>query len=149
VMAVFGVPLVQEDHARRAIGAALDLQDELVALNGELRREWGVQIAIRTGVNSGEVVAGDASAGQALVTGDAVNVAARLQQAAAPGETLIGDATRRLADEALEAEAVEPISARGKAEPVAAWRLLGTGAKGSAMPADGPIVGRDPELRRL
>ena len=83
-------------RAARGAGGARSCRQELTGLNDELQRQWGVQIAIRTGVNSGDVVAGDAAAGQALVTGDAVNVAARLQQAAAPGETLIGDATRRL-----------------------------------------------------
>ena len=147
VMAVFGVPAALEDHAGRAVRAALELQEELKRLNGELQRQWGVQIAIRTGVNSGEVVAGDASAGQALVTGDPVNVAARLQQAAAAGETLIGDSTRRLVGEELEAEAVEPLTVRGKAEPLTAWRLIGTGAR---ITADaGPMQGREPELRKL
>ena len=106
-------------------------RQELTRLNGELQREWGVQIAIRTGVNSGEVVAGDASAGQALVTGDPVNVAARLQQAAAPGETLIGDATRRLVGEERRGGAVEPLTVRGKAEPLTAWRLVRHAASGA------------------
>ena len=130
VMAVFGVPTALEDHAGRAVRAALELQEELARLNGELQREWGVQIAIRTGVNSGEVVAGDASAGQALVTGDAVNVAARLQQAAAAGETLIGDATRRLVGDDVEAEARRAaVGARqgGAADGVAAGRHPRTG----------------------
>ena len=147
VMAVFGAPAALEDHAGRAVRAALELQEELVRLNRELQRQWGVQIAIRTGVNSGEVVAGDASAGQALVTGDAVNVAARLQQAAAAGETLIGDSTRRLVGEELEAEAVEPLSVRGKSEPLTAWRLVGTREARTANL--GPLQGREPELRQL
>src|SRR5688500_10513506 len=78
VMAVFGAPVALEDHAVRAVRAAQELEQELAVLNDDLRREWGIQIAVRTGINSGEVVAGDASAGQALVTGDTVNVAARL-----------------------------------------------------------------------
>ncbi len=147
VMAVFGVPAALEDHAGRAVRAALELQDELGRLNGELRRHWGVQIAIRTGVNSGEVVAGDSSAGQALVTGDPVNVAARLQQAAAAGETLIGDATRRLVADGLEVEAVDSLSVRGKAKPLKAWRLIGAGTQPAADV--GPMQGREPELRQL
>jgi len=147
VMAVFGVPTALEDHAGRAVRAALELQEELERLNRELQRQWGVQIAIRTGLNSGEVVAGDASAGQALVTGDAVNVAARLQQAAAAGETLIGEATRLLVGEGLEAEAVEPLSVRGKSEPLTAWRLVGTRELSGASLS--PLMGRERELRRL
>ncbi len=137
VMAVFGVPTALEDHASRAVRAALELQEELARLNRELQRRWGVQIAIRTGVNSGEVVAGDASAGQALVTGDPVNIAARLQQGAAAGETLIGEATRRLVGDAVEAEEVEPLSVRGKSEPLKAWRLS---ARGAADGEPGPTA---------
>ena len=147
VMAVFGVPIAFEDHAERAVRAALELQDELDRLNAELQRGWGVQIAIRTGVNSGEVVAGDASAGQALVTGDPVNVAARLQQAAAAGETLIGEGTRQLVGETVEAEPLAPLRLRGKSQTVAAWRLIATGA-GRAADA-GPMLGRDDQLRVL
>ena len=147
VMAVFGVPTVLEDHAGRAVRAALELQEELERLNRELQRHWGVQIALRTGVNSGEVVAGDASAGQALVTGDPVNMAARLQQAAAAGETLIGDATRRLVGDELDVEEVESLSVRGKSEPLTAWRLVGTHERRTANWS--PLLGREPELRQL
>src|SRR6201997_263051 len=86
VMAVFGIPQLHEDDALRAVRAAVEMRERLAALNEELEREHGVRLSIRTGVNTGEVVAGDASAGQKLVTGDAVNVAARLEQAAQPGE---------------------------------------------------------------
>jgi class 3 adenylate cyclase/tetratricopeptide (TPR) repeat protein len=147
VMAVFGVPTALEDHASRAVRAALELQVELGRLNRDLQRRWGVQIAIRTGVNSGEVVAGDESAGQALVTGDPVNVAARLQQSAAAGETLIGEATRRLVGDAVEAEEVEPLSVRGKTAPLAAWRLVG--ARDQQGANLGPLLGRESELRQL
>src|SRR5205809_2691632 len=78
VMAVFGIPRLHEDDALRAVRAAADLQAALLHLNQELQSERGVTIATRTGVNTGEVVAGDPSSGQRLVTGDAVNVAARL-----------------------------------------------------------------------
>ncbi len=84
VMAVFGLPKLHEDDALRAVRAAADMKDALARLNGELERRYGVRLANRTGVNTGEVVAGDPFAGQRLVTGDAVNVAARLEQAAAP-----------------------------------------------------------------
>ena len=87
VMAVFGVPMVHEDDALRAIRAAIDMRLALTTLNVELERDWGASIDIRTGVNTGEIVAGDhPSAGSSLVTGDAVNVAARLEQSAATGE---------------------------------------------------------------
>ena len=83
IMAVFGLPKLREDDALRAVTAALEMQEALAALNEELERGWGVRLANRTGVNTGEVVAGDVTAGQRLVTGDTVNVAARLEQAAA------------------------------------------------------------------
>ena len=93
VMAVFGIPRVHEDDALRAACAAAEMREVLGRLNKELERDQGVALAARIGVNTGEVVAGDPSAGQALVTGDAVNVAARLEQAASPGEVLIGVGT--------------------------------------------------------
>jgi class 3 adenylate cyclase len=148
VMAVFGAPVALEDHALRAVRAAQDLEQALTEVNEELRSAWGVHIAVRTGINSGDVVAGDTSAGQALVTGDAVNVAARLQQAAAPGETLIGDLTQRLVADTVEVEPLEPLAVRGKAEPLTVWRL--GAAKGGRKATDAaPLQGRDRELRAL
>ena len=94
------------------------------ALNDELERVWGVRLANRTGVNTGEVVAGDPTTGQRLVTGDAVNVAARLEQAAPANEVLLGELTYRLVRDAVEVEAVEPLELKGKAERVPAYRLV-------------------------
>jgi class 3 adenylate cyclase len=89
VMAVFGVPTVHEDDALRAVRAAVEMRRRMVDLEAEVERERGIVIAWRTGINTGEVVAGDAGAGQRFVTGDAVNVAARLEQAAQPREILL------------------------------------------------------------
>src|SRR5258705_7063294 len=94
-MAVFGIPELHEDDGLRAGRAATELRAALAQLNEELERELGVHIGIRVGVNTGEVVAGDGSGGQMLVTGDPVNVAKRLEEAARTGEILIGDGTRR------------------------------------------------------
>ena len=96
VMAVFGVPEVHEDDALRAARAAVELRGSVAELNDELERNWGARLQIRTGVNSGDVVAGDPAAGQAFVSGDAVNVAARLEQAGEPGGVLIGGPTPAL-----------------------------------------------------
>jgi class 3 adenylate cyclase len=85
VMAVYGVPRLHEDDALRAVRGAAELGASLEELNGELEATWGVRLALRTGVNTGEVLVGDAVAGQEVIVGDAVNVAARLEQAAAPG----------------------------------------------------------------
>jgi class 3 adenylate cyclase len=149
VVAVFGIPAVNEDDALRAVRAAAELQASLGELNRELERDWGVRLRVRSGVNTGEVVTGNPAIGDALVLGDAVNVAARLEQAAPPGEVLLGQPTLRLVRDAVEVERVPPLTLKGKQAPVAAWRLLGVtpGAAGHARRQDAPIVGREPELR--
>jgi class 3 adenylate cyclase/tetratricopeptide (TPR) repeat protein len=149
VMAVFGLPVRHEDDAVRALRAALDMQAALPALNEDFAAKWGVRLLNAIGVNTGEVIAGDATLGQRLVTGDAVNVAARLEQAAGPAEVIIGDLTYRLAKDAIEVEAIEALTLKGKAEPVPAYRLLamrsGTAEAGSVS----PFVGREVEMGRL
>ncbi len=150
VMAVFGVPRLHEDDALRAVRAAVEMRVELASLNEELQRDWGVTLRTRTGVNTGEVVSGDPSSGQALVTGDAVNTAARLEQLAGGDEILIGDATHRLTANATRVEPVEPLQARGKKGPVAAWRLLEVhGDDPYLRRLDTPLVGRRDELAQL
>ncbi len=137
VMAVFGVPVAHEDDALRAVRAAWEMRLAVPAL--------GLQA--RIGVNTGEVVAGE---GDALVTGDAVNVAARLEQAAEPGEVLIGSETRRLVRDAVVAEPTA-VTAKGKAVPVEAFRLLELDAEAAAVARrlDTPLVGRHGELEQL
>ena len=151
VMAVFGVPAAHEDDALRAVRAATEMRENLAALNDELERGSGVRLETRTGVNSGEVVAGDPSSGQSFVSGDTVNVAARLEQAAQPGEILIGAGTLSLVRDAVRVEATEPLPLKGKAEPVPAFRLLEVlaGAPALTRRLDSPMVGRDGELRQV
>ncbi len=151
VMAVFGIPVLHEDDAVRAVRAAHDMRTALAELNTDLEAEWGVSIATRIGVNTGEVVAGDPSAGQNLVTGDTVNTAARLEQAAGPGEVLVGEATYDLARDAVAVEPVDPLALKGKAELVGAYRLLDVrrGAAGHERRMDSPMVGRERPLRML
>ena len=132
VMAVFGVPLVHEDDALRACRAAVEMRDALPELG----------ILGRIGVNTGEVVAGTE---ERLATGDAVNVAARLEQAAQPGEVLIGELTHALARAALEVEPVEPLELKGKAEPVPALRLVSVLESPERSHAS-RFVGREREL---
>ena len=114
IMAVFGLPVLHEDDALRAVRAAVGMGQALAALNGRLEAERGVTIAIRTGLNTGEVLAGDPSARQTLVTGDAVNTAARLEQAAGAGEILLGVATWRLVRDVVTVEPVPAIGARAR-----------------------------------
>jgi class 3 adenylate cyclase/tetratricopeptide (TPR) repeat protein len=149
IMAVFGLPKVHEDDALRAVRAADEMQRALVELNEELERDWGATLSTRTGVNTGEVVAGDPSAGQRLVLGDAVNVAARLEQAAGEMEVLIGELTYRLVRDAVEVEVVEPLELKGKSKPVPAYRLVSLRRDGLPERPSLPIIGREAELGTL
>ena len=136
VMAVFGVPVAHEDDALRACRAALEMRDALPELG----------IRGRIGVNTGEVVA---STGDLLATGDAVNVAARLEQTAPPGEVLVGELTYALARGAA-VERVEPLALKGKSEPVPAYRLLAVpDAAPAPRQARSRFTGREAELDGL
>jgi class 3 adenylate cyclase/tetratricopeptide (TPR) repeat protein len=137
-MAVFGIPHVHEDDALRAVRAAADMRVAVTRLGLE----------VRIGVNTGEVAAGT---GETLVTGDAVNVAARLEQAAESGEILIGGQTERLVSDRVRAEAVAPLELKGKAEAVLAFRLLEVlpDVPAFTRPIDAPFVGRVEELEAL
>jgi class 3 adenylate cyclase/tetratricopeptide (TPR) repeat protein len=148
VMAVFGIPAVHEDDALRAVRAAAEMRTALATLNEQLERDHGVRIASRIGVTTGEVVAGDPTGGQSLVTGDPVNVAARLEQAAAPGQILLGELTHRLVRAAVISEPVEPLSLKGKSDRVPAFVLLEVEprAPGRTPQRDLPMVGRRDEL---
>ena len=135
VMAVFGVPAVHEDDALRACRAAVEMREAFP----------GLGIEGRIGVSTGEVVTGTE---ERLATGDALNVAARLQQAAQPGEVLIAEATLALVAEAVEVEPVEPLVLKGKSEPLPAYRLLAAGAA-SERRHETVFVGRERELALL
>ena len=139
VMAVFGIPVSHEDDALRAVRAASEMRAAISAHG----------LDARIGVNTGEVVVG--GEGETLVTGDAVNVAARLEQAAASGETLIGAETRSLVRDVVRVEAVEPLALKGKSEPVVAFRLLEVllDSEALARHLETPLVGRERERQRL
>jgi class 3 adenylate cyclase/tetratricopeptide (TPR) repeat protein len=151
VVAVFGVPVLHEDDALRAVRAAVEIGTELARLNEQFERTWGVTIANRIGVDTGDVIAGDPAQGQSFVVGDSVNTAARLEQAARSHEILIGEQTHRLVRDAVVAEPVGAIEAKGKAKPVQAWRVIDIvpGAPGWSRRLDSPLVGRDEELELL
>jgi class 3 adenylate cyclase/tetratricopeptide (TPR) repeat protein len=145
VMAVFGVPVALEDHAERALHAALAMRLRLSGLFGE-------RVGLRIGVNTGEVVAGRSWAGGSFVSGDVVNVAARLEQTAETGEILVGERTVALARGAFEFGDARPVAAKGKPEPVVALPLL----RGLSLmrPRSGgalarSFVGREEELAQL
>src|SRR6476620_861671 len=137
VMAVFGVPVLHEDDALRALRAAVEMREAFPDLG----------IRGRIGVTTGEVVTGTE---ERLATGDAVNVAARLEQAAEPGEILIGEETYRLTRDAAAVDVLEPRLLKGKSEPVVAYRLQSVdGAEGFARNTPGTMVGRARELRQV
>ena len=150
IMAVFGVPRLHEDDALRALQATMAMREVLRGLNVDFERKWGVKIVTRTGVNTGEVIAGDPSRGESFVVGDAVNIAARLEQAAGPGEILIGVATYRMVRDVATAEPITPVRAKGKQEPLAAWKLIDVPTTPlSARRLDSPLIGREQELEFL
>ena len=148
VMAVFGVPVVHEDDALRAVRAAAGLRAEIDALNSDLQAGFGTTVSLRIGANTGEVVTGS---DERLATGDAVNLAARLEQAAAPGEIILGAQTWRLVRDSVLAEPLAPLQLKGKSLPVSAYRLvqLADGAAGKPPRAEPPLVGRKIQLRLL
>jgi class 3 adenylate cyclase/tetratricopeptide (TPR) repeat protein len=151
VMAVFGIPMAHEDDALRAVRAAAEMREEVAVLHDELRRERGVELAVRIGVNTGEAVTGVAAAGRFFTSGDIVNVGARLEQAARPGDILLGRDTFRLVRHAVEAEPVAPLTVKGKQAALEAFRLLSVarGARGRPQRRRAPMVGRDRERRLL
>jgi class 3 adenylate cyclase/tetratricopeptide (TPR) repeat protein len=151
VMAVFGIPVAHEDDALRAIRAAADMREEVAALRDELRRERGVELAVRIGVNTGEAVTGPAASGGSFTAGDTVNVAARLEQAARPGDIVVGCDTFRLVRHAVDAEPIAPLMVKGKRAALEAFRLLtvAADARGRAQRPRAPMVGRQRERRRL
>jgi class 3 adenylate cyclase/tetratricopeptide (TPR) repeat protein len=138
VMAAFGVALAHEDDAERAIRAALAVQDAVREL----------ELEVRIGIEAGEVVVEDGES--TFATGEAVNLAARLQQAAEPGEILIGPAAKRLAADCVDLSPAGPLELRGLDAPVEAWRVLGTtGGSRDLRSLGAPLVGRDDELELL
>jgi class 3 adenylate cyclase len=150
IMAVFGLPRMHEDDALRAVRAAARMREALAELNVTLRAGYGVTLENRTGISTGEVVTGEGGGSPRLATGDTVNVAAHLEQAAPPGEILIGESTYRVVREAVEVEPVEPLGPKDEPESVPAYRLLSvTAGARSARPAGGPLVGRARELAAL
>src|SRR5467141_3006108 len=141
-MVVFGVPAVHDDDAERAVRAAIEIRDA------------AADLPVRVGVNTGEAVTAARDDRQFMVSGDAVNIAARLQQGAEPGEVVVGELTERLTRNVIDYEAREPVVAKGKPEPLVAFRAL---RPRSHVPAQArgveglqaALVGRDRELRLL
>ena len=151
VMAAFGTPVSHEDDPLRAARAALDIRAGIAALNAQLVGEHGIGLEVRIGFETGEVVATATDARQRLVTGEAVGIAARLEQAAGADEIFVGELAGRLIDHAASLEPLGELSIKGRKEPVRAYRLI---ELADASPAferrlDAPLVGRKRELAAL
>ncbi len=141
ILAIFGIPVLHEDDALRAVRAAVEIRQRLP----ELAREVGLGLDFHIGLNTGLVHTDEE---RSIAIGDAVNVAARLQQAAAGGEILLGQATMQLVRSAVKAQALEPLRLKGKTDPVQAFRLLELHDDGG-RPLTGPLVGRESDLSVL
>ena len=154
VMAVFGAPVAHEDDPERAVRAGLAMQAAMSEINAEIggrAATSGVELALRVGINSGEVLAGRMG-DQYMVIGDTVNVAARLQAASGIGAVTVGAATRRLTAAAIEYRDLEPLDLKGKSQPIPAWEALGIAdpaARSRSRPTAAPLVGRQEELSLL
>lgn len=154
VLAVFGIPRAHEDDAERAVRAAIAIREGFSRIAGRVAERHGLTLGIRLGINTGEVVAGrEASAGgELMVSGDAVNVSARLQQRADPGDILVGERTHAATRRVVRYSERRLVDAKGKSAPVAAWQVEEMVAAPGSRPPGGlaaPMVGRDDELAVL
>jgi class 3 adenylate cyclase/tetratricopeptide (TPR) repeat protein len=151
VMAVFGIPRLHEDDALRAVTAAVELRDRVHELNADFLAAYGRAVAIRIGVESGEAMASERGGGELYVTGPTVNTAARLEQVAAPGTVLIGEATYHLVQDAVVADEPRIMALKGKREDVTARQVqeIIPGAAGLKRRLNTVLVGRGRELERL
>ena len=150
VMGVFGAPVAHEDDPERAVRAGLAMQEAMGDANRQSREKYDVGFSLRVGINSGEVMAG-AVGDRYTVMGDAVNVAARLQAAGRPDSVTVGESTYRASREAISYERLEPLTLKGKEEPVPAWEATGVLAEPRRRPgrARTPLIGREEEASLL
>src|SRR3954452_1199391 len=153
VLAVFGIPRVHEDDAERAVRAALATQARFVTFRERVQARFGGEVGLRIGVNTGEVVSGREAAarGELMVSGDAVNVAARLQQAARPGEVLVGERTQATTSRVVLYGPRRDVEAKGKSTPVSAWEARAVAAEPAVRGSErsAPLIGRQEELMLL
>ena len=147
-MAIFGIPMLHEDDALRAVRAATELRESLAVLSDTFVDEHGIPLQVRIGLNTGEVFVSTVDSGESFVTGSAVNIAAGLEQAAVPGEILLSEGTHRLVRDAVDAEAVDPVDLGGALGRAAVYRLGGL-ADAVQPVRRAPLVGRRDELAWL
>ena len=153
IVAVFGVPASHEDDPVRAVRAALSMHRRLEVLNPQLAASQGVELAMRIGVNTGEVVTATGVDQSSLVTGEPVNIAARFQALADPGGTVVGERTYRDAQHVIQFRSIGEVSVKGIDRLLPAWTVVGEAPAGSPTAARpgrrGPMVGREEELDLL
>jgi adenylate cyclase len=156
VLALFGAPVAHEDDAERAVLCALGMQAAIERVAQQAQRRWGLEPAIRVGVNTGEVVSGSWDVGgrqDVAVTGDAVNTAARIQTAAEPGEVLVGAETMRLTRRRINYADRRDLLVKGKSGTVPTYAALGSrehiGERWEGAERATPLVGRDREVMQL
>jgi class 3 adenylate cyclase/tetratricopeptide (TPR) repeat protein len=150
IVGFFGLTEVHEDDAQRAVRAAVELRDAVAELCDELRRTHGIELGVKIGVNSGDVFVGAGTRREMFATGDAVNVAARLEQHANDGEILLGARTFRLVEEIVDADPLEPLAVKGRKALVSAWRLLDlSSAEPLSHRHQVPFVGREHQLEEV
>src|SRR5215813_4132458 len=157
IMALFGAPLAHEDHAVRACYAALRMQEQIRRYSEQARREHGVLIHVRVGVNSGEVVVRSVGSDLRMdytAVGQTTHLAARMEQVAMPGSILVTAATLGLAEGYVEVEPLGPVSIRGLPAPVEAYEVRGVGRVRTRLQASAArglsrFVGRDVEMEQL
>ena len=147
-MAAFGIPQQHEDDALRAVRAAVELRQAINALNGDLQRDHGVAIQIRSAINTGEVVAGRSASGEPFASGNAINVTVKLHESALPAEIVLGPVTQSLVRDVVATEPVDEVEMAGGFGP--AHRVVSlSGSADARRPGTVALVGRQEELERL
>lgn len=156
VLAFFGAPIAHEDDPERAVMAGLEMLAATEPYSSDVRSRWGVDFDVRVGINTGLVVVGEVGSDLRVeysALGDAVNVAARMEQTAAPGTLQVTEATYRLVESLFDAQRLEPVAAKGKSKPVVAYRVTGVRARPSSLRGilghTIETVGREAELQTL
>jgi class 3 adenylate cyclase/tetratricopeptide (TPR) repeat protein len=156
VLAFFGAPIAREDDPQRAVLAGLEIQEAMQTYGASVRRDWGVAFSVRCGINTGLVVVGAVGSSQYseyTAMGDAVNLAARMEQTAQPGSVQISDATFRLVAPFFEVEDLGRIPVKGKEEPQHAYRVIKQRTEPGSLRGipgvESPMVGRSVEFATL
>jgi len=156
IFAFFGAPIAHEDDPQRAVSAGLEIVEGMDAFREKIRADRDLDLNVRVGINTGPVVVGEVGSDlrvEYTAMGDAVNVAARMEQTGEPGMVQITDDTYRLVEPFFDVESRGPVHVKGKAEPVAAYRVLGQtsrpGTGSGPLAGSAPLVGRDAEMETL